>query len=136
MIDSFSRQYRFLSNFYPALVFYDGNLYPSSENAYQAAKVPQELRHLFLEITASEAKRLGRKLKCRDDWDQVKVQIMRSIIQSKFQAGSVLGTRLVETYPEELIEGNTWGDTFWGVCNGVGQNQLGYLLMEQRDSLR
>lgn len=135
-IDSFQGAHRWLSNFWPAIVLLDGHVYPSVENAYQAAKMHPSRRAPFRECTAGQAKRLGRAGGVRPDWEQVKVPTMRVLIAEKFTPGSDLADRLLATGDFELIEGNTWGDTFWGVCRGRGENTLGKLLMERRRQLR
>jgi hypothetical protein len=69
----------------------------------------------------------------RADWEDIRLEVMLNLLRQKFAPGSELRTKLETTTPHELVEGNTWGDTFWGVCNGVGQNNLGRLLMQVRD---
>lgn len=136
-IDRFFGEYRWLSNFWPVEVVLDGSVYPSVENAYQAAKtqdIPKRFR--FTLCTSEEAKAFGKKLDIRADWDDVKIPIMRSLIQQKFQYDTELGYQLLTTEDEDLIEGNTWGDTFWGVCKGKGENWLGQLIMVQRTTLK
>lgn len=131
-ITSFSGEYRWLSNFAPSLVVFDGVVYPTVENAYQAAKTQQKYRDPFRHCTPGQAKRLGRTVDMRADWEQVKVAVMRELIEKKFMANTKHGNMLIATGDAELIEGNTWGDRFWGVCGGVGLNILGRLLMEHR----
>ena len=80
-------------------------------------------------------KRFGKTIKLRLDWEEVKVQIMLGLLRQKFKKGSSLGNRLLATGNQKLIEGNTWGDTFWGVCQGKGLNVLGKLLMQVRDEI-
>lgn len=136
MINQFFGPYRFLSNFWPAEVKYDGHLFPSVENAYVAAKCNNPL--LYPEIASlapSAVKRYGRKVILRPDWEEVKVPIMRTLVCQKFEKHPDLMHALCSTHPEHLEEGNTWGDTFWGTCNGKGQNQLGKILMEIREEL-
>lgn len=135
MIPDFHGEYSFLSNFYPANVEFEGQIYPSVEHAYQAAKTLDfKLRAIFAlrDMTAAQSKYLGRQIKCRADWDAVKDGIMKSCLASKFSDTKLLRL-LRETGDQELVEGNTWGDTYWGVCNGVGLNKLGKFLMEVRD---
>lgn len=137
MIDSFSGKYRFLSNFFPAKVVYEGVEYPSSEHAYQAAKtldIPTRL-HIAAMETPGETKRAGKKLAIRSDWDQVKISVMEEIVRDKFTRNLTLRQKLIDTGDQILIEGNTWFDTFWGVCNGKGQNHLGKILMKVRKEL-
>lgn len=132
-IVSFDGDYEFLSNFYPAPVMLDGISYPTTENAYQAAKTWD--RTAFEDCSPAEAKKLGRKVKMIPDWDRVKVGIMRGLLAQKFEHGTELGIRLRATGSKRLVEGNTWNDTYWGVYKGVGANMLGRLLMNQRDYL-
>lgn len=135
-INEFQREFRFLSNFWPAPVALDGVVYPSVEHAYVAAKtLDLSARHVILNSTPGEAKRYGRTLKLRSDWEQVKIPVMRDLVSQKF-AHRGLAAKLRATGDAELIEGNTWGDTFWGVCKGRGQNHLGKILMGVREAIR
>ena len=132
MIKSFSGDYRFLSNFYPVEVVLDGVTYPTVENAYQAAKtLDLEKRKEFLDVSPGAAKRLGRRLEIRPDWDDVKLSVMTRLNEQKYMQPD-LRKKLCDTYPQDLVEGNTWGDTFWGVCDGKGSNHLGKILMAIR----
>lgn len=134
MIDSFSGEYRFLSNFYPSTLVWDGRIWKTSEHAYQAAKSLDEVDRILVHTcdTPGQAKRMGRKITLRPDWKQVKLNIMREIIIAKFEQNDDLCQKLIDTGEQELVEGNTWGDTFWGVCRGRGQNHLGKILMAYR----
>lgn len=134
MIDSFSGEYRWLSNFWPCKVTLNGVEYPSVECAYQAAKTLKTAERIpFQSATASEAKRLGRSLTTRPDWDEVKLSIMEGLLKQKFSQ-PWFKQKLESTGEEELVEGNYWNDTFWGVCRGRGENHLGKLLMKIRAS--
>lgn len=138
MITSFSGAYRWLSNFWPVdITREDGITYPSSEHAYVAAKVTVlSTRRWIASIeTAGQVKRAGRTLALRSDWDEVKRAEMLSILRLKFQDPE-LADKLRATGDVELIEGNTWGDTYWGVCRDVGENNLGKLLMQIRSEIR
>lgn len=133
MIDSFQGEYRFLSNFWPVKVVFEGHVYTSVEHAYVAAKTTDEnaraeIRNLRL---AGQVKQYGKTLKLRDDWDTVKLSVMQSLLEQKFEVLE-LQEKLLDTGTEELIEGNYWGDVYWGVCRGVGENHLGRLLMHIR----
>jgi ribA/ribD-fused uncharacterized protein len=115
-----------------------GDNYPSLEHAYQAAKTIRHTDRFFFQeliTTAGEAKRAGRRLKIRDDWESVKLDVMLTLLREKFKQPK-FKSLLLSTDNEELVEGNTWGDTFWGVCNGKGENHLGKLLMKVREELR
>lgn len=134
-IDTFEAEpYRFLSNFYYAPVVLDGVLYTTVEHAYQAAKSNKpESRSIVRDMpTPGYAKRAGRRLKDRNDWDAAKVEVMLDLLRQKFARGRPCAVLLEATGDTELIEGNTWSDRFWGVYNGEGQNMLGRLLMQVR----
>lgn len=137
-IESFSREYRFLSNFWPVKVSFEGLLYPSSEHAFQAAKSENPMvRKLIADIVSpGDAKKAGRLVTLRPGWEEMKVGVMERILRVKFAPGSALAAMLLATGDRRLVEGNTWGDTFWGVCRGVGQNHLGELLMKVRAGLK
>lgn len=134
-IREFQGEYRWLSNFHFVEVRFEGTMYPSVEHAYQAAKTHPSARGPFTTGTPGEAKRRGRRIEIRADWDQVKIAVMRGLIREKFSSGSVLAVRLIETGCVTIEEGNTWNDRFWGVCRGAGENHLGRLLMERRAEL-
>ena len=165
-IDKFRGEHRWLSNFWPANVSFEGIEYDCVEKAYVAAKFPKEatielkVDGVKTEVNVREylrdgintpggAKRLGRKAEkaglLRSDWNEVKLEVMRQLIAEKFgDKNPHLVVKLLETGEAELIEGNTWGDTYWGVVTGgrskskigQGQNHLGKLLMERRTLLR
>jgi ribA/ribD-fused uncharacterized protein len=136
VIDSFFGPYRFLSNFEPCTVEYDGMTYNCSEAAYQAAKTTDvSLRIAFTTMNGSKAKFAGQKLPIRADWNDVKVDVMYQIVKDKFSRNPELKEKLLSTGTLQLIEGNYWGDKFWGVCNGEGENHLGKILMRVRREL-
>lgn len=127
----------FLSNFYMSPVTHNGLTYTNSEAAFQAAKcINEEDRLQFTTLQPNRAKYLGRHIKLRPDWEQVKDKIMYDIVKAKFTQNPSLSKRLINTGDCFLIEGNTWGDTYWGVCNGAGFNKLGLTLMKVREELR
>jgi ribA/ribD-fused uncharacterized protein len=134
-IDRFAGEYAFLSNFHPSPIKVDGLLFPTVEHAFQAAKTrhPGHIEAIRSVTTPGRAKRLGRQVPLRPDWEHVKIDVMEALLRKKFRPGTALREQLEATSPAELIEGNTWGDTFWGVCRGKGQNHLGELLMKIRD---
>lgn len=133
----FAGQYRFLSNFWEVPILFEGRVYPSVENAYQAAKtLDPKGREFYENVSPRDAKRYGHSVMyTRKDWEQVKTSIMLELLQQKFR-DLVLRQKLVETWPAELIEGNWWHDHVWGVCQGRGENRLGELLMYVRDICR
>jgi len=136
-IKGFFGEYRFLSNFELGNVIYEGIKYPSSENAYQAAKsLNLEIRNQFVNISPNESKKLGRKIDVREDWEEVKYGIMFQIVLDKFSRNYELGDLLIETGDKYLEETNNWKDKVWGVCDGVGKNWLGKILMDVRTQIK
>lgn len=133
MIREFQGKYRFLSNFYEVPVNYKGVVYNNNEAAFQAQKCPGR-ENEFTSITPSEAKRLGRKVTLRKDWEQIKEQVMYEICVAKFTQNPDLMSQLLQT-EGELEEGNYWHDTVWGVDlkTGFGKNKLGKILMRIRE---
>jgi ribA/ribD-fused uncharacterized protein len=131
-IDRFTGEWAGLSNF---------ARWPSGrtlEHVYQAAKAVKEsdVAKILKAPTAGEAKALGRRIQIRPDWEEKKVGFMLFFLRRKFGTIRQFRALLLSTGDRELIEGNHWGDTFWGVCNGVGENMLGKLLMQVRGELR
>lgn len=137
VIAVFRGEWRFLSNFYPAEVHYDGMVYPSVEHAYQAAKTLSSAwrEHIRKALTPGSAKYFGALVTLRPNWEEEKLTIMEGLLQDKFST-EPLRSQLLATGDAILIEGNTWGDRFWGVCGGKGENHLGRLLMKVRSQLQ
>jgi ribA/ribD-fused uncharacterized protein len=133
----FRDEYDFLSNFYSVEIEYEGVVFPTVEHAFQAAKTPDidDRRKIAAAPAPGSAKRMGRRVKLRSDREQIKVGLMRDLLRIKF-SNPDLAERLLATGSAELIEGNNWNDTFWGVCRGRGRNTLGQLLMEVREEIR
>ena len=130
-IKEFRDEYAFLSNFYSCLIEFEGYTYQNAEAAFQAQK-DLSRRNEFTSLNPVVAKRLGKKVNLRSDWEEVKVDIMRRIVKCKFEQNPDLKEKLINTGDRLLIEGNTWNDTFWGVCKEKGKNMLGIILMELR----
>jgi len=137
VISGFNGPYRFLSNFWPCIVHMDEKAYPSVEHAYQAAKTLDfNERYKISQLrTSGKAKRMGRNIILRPNWEEIKISTMFSLLRLKFSQPQ-LTKLLLDTKNEVLIEGNKWGDTFWGICNNKGENKLGILLMMVRDEIR
>lgn len=130
-IDSFSKEYRFLSNFY---IEPDGT---NVECEYQKEKCVRDYdRVCFYRLNPYAAKKLGKKIKIRPDWEQIKIGIMSALVLKKFEDNKELANKLLDTGDKVLEEGNNWGDTFWGTVNGQGQNMLGKILMTVRLTIR
>ncbi len=153
MINSFTGRYRFLSNFYPSKIEHRGISYPTVEHFYVSMKIDEgqlintkyttteDCREIISKMTSpGDVKRLGRTFKIRKDWDDLKLKIMKWAINEKFKDPE-LSLLLLSTESEEIIEGNTWHDNFFGICSckpceGKGQNNLGKILMESRSQIR
>lgn len=131
----FRGKFYFLSNFYPCTIVIDGFKYQSAEAAFQGQKSVQHA-HLFTgDITPLEAKRLGRRVPIDvREWNARRLKVMRQVVRAKFAQNPALRDRLIAV-TEPIVEDNTWGDTYWGKCQGVGSNHLGQILQEVRDSL-
>lgn len=142
-INRFVKQYECLSNFYPVNITYENIDYPSVEHAFVAAKTSDiPTRQYIAKIKhAGAAKKVGRSIGLRKDWDSIRVNIMRYLLYLKFKAGSELAIKLMDTYPLLIKEGNYWHDNFWGDCGCskctdiIGLNTLGMLIMKRRDML-
>lgn len=136
VIDSFRNEFGFLSNFYESSLYIDGQKFKSVEHAFQAYKTLDEsARELIREAnTPAQAKKLGRAVLLREDWEQIKYDLMLKFVRAKFN-NPILKCMLLATAPAILIEGNNWNDTVWGVCRGQGQNLLGKILMQVRDEI-
>mgnify|MGYP001366417597 CR=1 FL=1 len=136
-IAGFTGRYRWMSNYFPCPVTYEGRTYGSSEAAYHASKFPETERDEFTTLGADESKKLSRRKKVDTAWwDERKERVMREILWAKFTQNPELRAALLETGGRELEEANWWGDRFWGTVNGEGRNVLGRLLMETRAALR
>lgn len=141
VIDDFSGEYAFLSNFYPAQINYKGMDYATTEHAYQAQKFLDKSDQLKIRNAGSpgNAKRLAKQFKkqgkVRDNWFDMNLEVMLDVLRLKF-AIPELKQKLLDTGDAKLIEGNYWHDYFFGVCNGRGQNHLGRLLMKVREEIK
>jgi N-glycosidase YbiA len=143
-IDSFSGEFRFLSNFYPSPIVWRLSrrvppiTFDCVERGFVWAKTLDPVvrrRILTADATPGQIKRLGRMLELRPDWDAIKVDVMSELVFEKFHQNRDLRDKLLDTGNAMLIEGNHWGDQFWGVCDGHGDNHLGKILMFTREIL-
>ena len=144
-IKGFFSEYRWLSNFWPANINYNDFSYPSVEHAYQVAKLDEgdKKQNILDQIThgqlplGKDMKRVGKLIKPRSDWNDVRLQVMEDLLRIKFSdANPELKQQLIDTKSAYLEETNSWGDTFWGVCRDEGENHLGRLLMEIRSEIQ
>lgn len=144
-INGFFGPNRWLSNFWPAKVYcgrkeWVMEEFPNVEQAYQALKC--DTKEDWDKFVKSKnkgpkwAKHLSYNIKVREDWSRVKLSIMERLLRQKFSnANPELKQKLINTGALYLEETNTWKDTYWGICNGIGENHLGNLLMKIRAEL-
>ena len=136
VIREFIDAYAFLSNFYHSPVKYRNLIYLNVEAAFQAQKESCEKdKEQYTRMNPAQAKLVGRNCNLREDWEEIKEQTMYEIVKAKFTQNEALARLLLATGDAYLEEGNWWHDTTWGVCNGVGQNKLGKILMRVREEL-
>lgn len=137
VVSEFTGNYDFLSNFYRCNITYEGITYKSTEAAYQAQKCATESEKLaFADLPPGKAKKLGRQVNMRNGFEQDKLKIMYDLNMYKFTKYPELRRKLLSTGYKFLIEGNTWGDRYWGAVNGKGENKLGLILMMVRQHIR
>lgn len=138
IIKQFKGKYRFLSNFYPISINIDGKTYPSTEHYYQAMKLNNSIiqEKIRTSSTPTQAKKIAHQYKPRKDWKDISLRVMERALRVKFSIPE-LKEKLINTNHAILQEGNTWGDEFWGVNlkTGIGENNLGKLLMKIREEM-
>lgn len=136
-IMTFRGGFYYLSNFFETYIAYKGLVFTNSEAAFQSQKTYNSQDwEKFTSMSASEAKRAGRRSYLREDWEDVKDSIMREVIKAKFDCNPILKEALLNTGNKYLEEGTTWHDHYWGTCEGVGRNRLGTMLMQLRDEYK
>lgn len=143
MITEFDGKYAFLSNFFHSPFAYDGIEYPTVEHFFQAMKTldQEERKKIAAADSPGKAKRMGRNVKLREDWEEIKYTIMRVGVERKFDTHLELASKLIATGDAILIEGNSWHDNTWGSCfcpkcaSIAGKNWLGEILMKRREEL-
>lgn len=143
VISSFDGPNEFLSNFAPCEIEYEGFKFQTTEAAFQAAKTHNKKDKTLISQAATPgiAKRLGRRVPLRPDWEDRKFWIMYEILRQKFERGTEAAKLLEETGTAVLVEGTKWHDQYWGICtcpkcDGKGRNFLGQILMKIRDDNR
>jgi ribA/ribD-fused uncharacterized protein len=140
MIKEFQGEHRWLSNFWPCSIEYQGKIYPSVEHFYVAMKTTDKSKREEIRLTpdAGKVKRLGRNLEIREDWEDLKLDVMFYGVTKKFSKDNPeLMQKLIALGDVYIQEGNRWGDKFWGVClkTDTGQNNLGKIIMKVQRSL-
>ena len=130
----FGEEFRYLSNFHICPVYFEGKLYQSSENAYMAAKTEDlAIREQVAMLPPNKAKRFGTTIILRPGWVEMKYDVMSACVFDKFYRNHDIRKLLLDTGDKYLEETNHWGDVWYGVCDGVGQNNLGKILMATRE---
>ncbi|HFD2083280.1 NADAR family protein [Clostridium perfringens] len=135
MIKEFKGKYYFLSNYSKSDIKINDITFLNAESAFHSFK-DMKRQSQFANLDPATAKRKGRNVKLREDWESVKDEIMYLVVKEKFKQNKELREKLIETGNEYLEEGNTWNDTYWGVCNGIGKNKLGKILMKVRSEMK
>jgi len=134
-INGFSGDWAFLSNLYLSPVEWNSFLFPSVENAFQAAKTSEaEAWKRLTALPPDQAATFGQTVPLRPDWEEIKLTVMAELLAAKFEIPA-LRRRLIATARRDLINQNWWGDRFWGRVKDQGENHLGRLLMELRQRL-
>lgn len=139
MITSFRGSHRFLSNFHPSPIHAQNRWFSTAEHLYQWLKIAdaETAYKILVAESPAEAKKLGKIGRPIINWNSLRLIVMKNVVSAKFTQNTDLADKLLNTGNAKLIEGNTWGDTFWGQCPlGVGENNLGRILMEVRDELK
>lgn len=132
---SFRGEYFFLSNFYPCKVVIGGRTFPSSEHAFVSYKNNSPMwkeRCTYGDVSAAQIKKEAKSRALVNNWDKIQLSVMEKVLRAKFTQNAHIKRLLLLTDKKVLVEVNTWGDDFWGVCNGKGLNHLGKLLMKIR----
>jgi ribA/ribD-fused uncharacterized protein len=136
----FRDKYEFLSNFYTSPIVIDGVMYNTVENAYQSFKTNDfKLKTEISKLTPGQAKKAGKKIESSKSfnykkWESIRVRLMTSLVTEKFHQNPLLAVKLKQI-KGPIEEDNTWGDTFWGICDGFGDNNLGKILEKIRNNL-
>lgn len=149
IIDSFAKQYSFLSNFH--VVPHGVYRYSTNEHFFQAMKFESQAHreNIKAQSTPGRAKRYAwnNRADVRENWKDISIDVMLTGLRAKFKPGTELAEKLIATAPAYLIEGNYWHDNFWGncTCNNKdgnhpecieqGTNALGQILMWVREEL-
>jgi ribA/ribD-fused uncharacterized protein len=128
------------SNFSPHPIELDGKTWPTSEHYFQAQKFADAAHQEAIRKAkgAMVAARMGRdrSKKIKDDWEQIKIEVMTRAVRAKFNQHADLRAMLVGTGEATLVE-HTRNDAYWGDGgDGTGKNMLGQILMKIRDELR
>ncbi len=136
----FKDEFEFLSNFYPSPINHEGRKYPTVEHFYQAMKTLDHTERSMIRLspTPGKAKRLGRDILLRSDWEDVRFSYMSIGVHIKFHTHPHLRQKLL-AIPKTISEWNTWHDNYWGACTCENcmlihpEDKLGYILQTIRE---
>ncbi len=129
--------YAWLSNFYDSPIRWRQREYATAEHLYQAMKATNIEDHILVQSAPSpaHAKKAGRSIEMRPDWDMVRLDVMRGVLMLKFARTKVLAKWLLDTGTAPLVETSPH-DRYWGRTPTGGQNKLGQLLVARRSFIR
>jgi predicted NAD-dependent protein-ADP-ribosyltransferase YbiA (DUF1768 family) len=141
IIDNFNEEFSFLNNSYPSEVFFEGKIYPSIFNAYQASRTVNDFFRKLLQKTQTPEKIYEIAVQITDpiDWNTKRLLIMEKLIRDKFIRNSYLKQELLNTLNRDLLNTfsiKTESNVFWGVFKNEGENHLGKILMRVREDIR
>lgn len=140
MINSYTKIYRFLTNYWPCKVMLDGVEYPAVEHAFHAAKTTDpEDREFLLGVTAKRANEVSKEIPLPPGWDETRLKVMWNLSLQKYSSkNQELLDNLLGTGDEEILIGNIWHEKFWGYdfIRKQGENILGKMLVKIRDYRR
>jgi len=140
MINSFEGEYHFLSNFFDSKIVIDEKEYKTVEHYFQAMKMvdPVYSEMIRIQLKPGIAKAFGRKFPKKENWNEIRDEVMLKGLRAKFSQNLDLKEKLIKTGDSILIEGNTWHDVYWGkdINTSKGLNKLGILLMQVREEMK
>jgi ribA/ribD-fused uncharacterized protein len=135
----YPKEFYVFDNFSSFQVEYDGQLWPTSEHAFQAAKFkgfePDVVQQVLEARSAHDAQKIAHKYKGKrnPDWEDVAEGIMKDILRCKVEQHPYVLKKLLESGDREIIE-DSWRDSEWGWGeNRDGENKLGKLWVEIRE---
>lgn len=137
-VKSFDGEFDFLNMFYNCKVIVGKFTYLNAYSAFTASKCKNENeKRAFTRLNAIKSKKKSKRLLKRDDWDDVKVDIMKEIQRAKFEQNPELKEKLlkIDGYIENQV---MYTDLFWGknISQNKGKNMLGKIIMELRDEFK
>lgn len=138
------KPYGAFSNLYRRSVEFEGEIFATSEHAYQAGKARKpEVRRWLMEAPSPALLAMAAHglyyWDVTPGWSTTKFDRMRQVLRAKFTQHADLRELLLATGDARLVEKAAVDNAvnrLWGEVDGVGSNMLGVLLMEIREELR